>query len=111
MHNESYELAVGLSPRMRAAGPDFVQEFMERALDGDIGEWDDPERIMENVSATVVDEPSAHVFSSEQGTVVVLLRVRNRAALVFDGGEIASPDLRKDITEFGFNPATLQPCH
>jgi hypothetical protein len=111
MHQQHYELSVGVSPRMRAAGPEFVGPFVQRALDGDVGEWNDPERIMETVSARVVDGPSAHVFSSEGGTVVVLLRVRYGAVLVFEAQEINSGELQRDITDFGFNPATLQPCN
>jgi hypothetical protein len=96
---------------MRVAGPEFVGKFVLRALDGDVGEWNDPERIMETVSARLVEEPSAHVFTSEVGTVVVLLRTKHSAVMVFDSLELNFAELQRDITEFGFNPATLQPCN
>lgn len=103
-------MQIGLSPELRT--PErmaSVAQCMNRVLSGDPGDENDPEIIMENISAWMEDAPHCALFECEDTSIVLFMRIKQEQALAITVDESLTPPFQEAIQDFGFNPATLQP--
>jgi hypothetical protein len=113
MDTEKSNYTIGLSRGVRERKPaDVVCGLIDRALDGDPGDSDDINHIMNVVSAHMDNMPCAHLFkahNADEPPIVVLLQPREHRLLVVGQDEIDQPEMIMAIESFGFNGDTLEP--
>jgi hypothetical protein len=106
---ENYQ--IGITPLARETPAVLIKAVTDSTLQGDPGDWGDINRVMETVSACMYDLPATHVF--KRGCMKHLLVVfhvpRSATMMVVDTRDFANPQICDAVTNFGFNPATLQP--
>lgn len=112
MDTEKTDYLIGLTPRMRQEDPRAICELVNRALDGDPGDTDNIDLLMETVSSFIADRPSVHGFAPlRPGDEPILLLVKPalQQVLVVNRGELKSQAVMSAVEAFGFDGETLIP--
>lgn len=113
MEKSEIDYMVGLSPSIRSnVRPSRVCELVRRAIDGDPGDAENPEAIMETISAHMCGLNSCHFFNGENPldeSVFVLLKPADQKVMVLGGSEMGKPEIQLVMEAFGFNGSELTP--
>lgn len=105
-HND---YTIGLSARVKEIHqPQELVAAINRTLSGDPGDGhnDDLNAVMELVSADMDGQPSCRFFGIPP--FAVMLRPKDRHALIIDCREADTDELREAIKVFGFDSKTLK---
>jgi hypothetical protein len=106
MEDEIPDYTVGLSPGARKhQNIPLMCRLVERAIKGDPGDSDDPEELMEVVSAMMDERPSTHVFNAENPGdpgFVVMVQPKHLKLLIVSMEELNDPEVQSSIKQFGF---------
>jgi hypothetical protein len=115
MEKEEIDYMVGLSPAIRdRVAPSRVCELVKRAIDGDPGDAENIECIMDTISAHMSGGNSCHYFAPEDlfdEPVMLMLKQREKRVLVFSRHEMGQPKMQHVMEAFGFNGHTLEPLY
>lgn len=113
MDTEKPGYTIGLSRGIREINnTPLVCSLIDRALDGDPGDSDNIEYIMNVVSAHMDDRPSARMYRNEipdAPPIVVMVQPREHRVLIVGHDELDHPEMISAIESFGFNGDTLEP--
>jgi hypothetical protein len=115
MQEQDIDYTVGLSPAIRQnVRPDRVCDLIKRAIDGDPGDANEPECLMETISNHMNGRNSCHFFSPEgcyDDPVFLLLKPKDRKVLVLSGLEMGREDMQQAVEAFGFDGVSLRPLY
>lgn len=112
MNIDKSDYLIGLTPRMQKEDPRAICALVNRALDGDPGDTDNIELLMETISNFMEERNSVHGFAPiRPGAAPVLLLVKPalQQVLVVNRGELANPAVMAAVQAFGFDGETLIP--
>ena len=112
MKIEKSDYLIGLTPIMQKEDPRAVCALVNRALDGDPGDTDNIDLLMETVSSCMEDRPSVHGFAPLRPgdePVILLVKPALQQILVVNRGELKNHAVCNVVQAFGFDGETLTP--
>ena len=112
MSQEIPDYEVGLSEGIRNRdNSKYICAIIRRLHSGDPGDIEDPEQLMDAISAHLEERPSAYYFngeSPEENRIVALFQPQFFKILFFYEEEMGTPAVTTAIRHFGFDEH-LQP--
>ena len=112
MNIDKSDYLIGLTPRMQKEDPSAVCALVNRALDGDPGDTDNINLLMETVSNFMEERNSVHGFAPLRPgdePIVLLVKPALQQILVVNRGELKNRAVMSAVQAFGFDGETLIP--
>jgi hypothetical protein len=113
MEQEIPDYEVGLSKGIRDQNNSpYICQIIRRLHGGDPGDTEDPDQLMESVSAHLEDRPSTYYFNGagpEEPRILVMFQPEFYKMLFMKEDELEDPAVQTAIYHFGFDKDTLQP--
>ena len=106
----NYEFGVTEGVR-NCENPNYICHIIDRLHCGDPGDIDDPEQLMNAISAHMEERPAAYYFNGathEENRIVALFQPQFFKVLFFLEEEMGTPAVTTAIRRFGFDEH-LQP--
>lgn len=107
------DYVIGLSPKIRERfASQEVCRLVVRAVEGDPGDTDDIQTIMESISASMDDQPSIRLFKNEDPDVpgvIAMYRPADFKVLLMCEDETANDAVNEFADVFGFDTTAMRP--